>query len=62
MFVLFFSGIFVGPAFDRWGARPLMILGTTCCLVAYIACSFATKFYQLLLAQGFLFGIGCSLL
>ncbi|KAM3511871.1 hypothetical protein MY11210_004489 [Beauveria gryllotalpidicola] len=61
MFVLFLSGILIGPAFDKWGARKLMLSGTFLCLAAFIACSFATKFYQLLLAQGFLFGLGCAL-
>ncbi|KAK8141448.1 hypothetical protein G3M48_010501 [Beauveria asiatica] len=62
MFVLFLSGSFIGPAFDKWGARKLMISGTFLCLAAFIACSFATEFYQLLLAQGLLFGLGCALL
>lgn len=62
MFVLFLSGILIGPAFDKWGARKLMLSGTFLCLVSLIACSFATKFYQLLLAQGLLFGLGSALL
>ncbi|KAJ4155545.1 hypothetical protein LMH87_000784 [Akanthomyces muscarius] len=62
MFILFLSGILVGPAFDKWGARKLMLSGTFLCLVAFISCSFATRFYQFLLAQGFLFGLGCALL
>ncbi|TQV92910.1 monocarboxylate transporter [Cordyceps javanica] len=61
MFVLFLSGIAIGPAFDKWGSRKLMLSGTFLCLVSFIACSFATKFYQLLLVQGFLFGLGCAL-
>ncbi|KAM3528934.1 hypothetical protein MY4038_005642, partial [Beauveria bassiana] len=61
MFVLFLSGSFIGPAFDKWGARKLMLSGTFLCLAAFIACSFATEFYQLLLAQGLLFGLGCAL-
>ncbi|OAQ99540.1 hypothetical protein LLEC1_04803 [Akanthomyces lecanii] len=62
MFILFLSGVLIGPAFDKWGARKLMFSGTFLCLVAFISCSFATKFYQFLLAQGFLFGLGCALL
>ncbi len=62
MFILFLSGVLVGPAFDKWGARKLMLSGTFLCLVAFISCSFATRFYQFLLAQGFLFGLGCALL
>ncbi|OAA57741.1 Major facilitator superfamily domain, general substrate transporter [Cordyceps fumosorosea ARSEF 2679] len=62
MFVLFLSGIIIGPAFDKWGARKLMLSGTFLCLIAFLACSFAKEFYQLLLAQGFLFGLGCALL
>ncbi|KAJ3496182.1 hypothetical protein NLG97_g2845 [Lecanicillium saksenae] len=62
MFVLFLGGIVVGPAYDRWGARLLMLLGTFLCLLSFVACSFSTQFYQLLLAQGFLLGVGCALL
>ncbi|KAJ6779721.1 hypothetical protein PWT90_02064 [Aphanocladium album] len=62
MFVLFLGGILVGPAYDRWGARLPMLLGTFLCLLSFVACSFSTQFYQLLLAQGFLLGVGCALL
>ncbi|KAJ2980289.1 hypothetical protein NQ176_g2731 [Zarea fungicola] len=62
MFVLFVGGIIVGPIFDKWGARIPMLMGTFLCLVSFLSCSFSTKFYQLLLAQGFTLGLGCALL
>lgn len=39
-----------------------MLTGTFLCLVALISCSFAREFYQFLLAQGILFGLGSALL
>lgn len=62
LFVLFAAGIVVGPAFDRWGSRKLMSTGTLLLLVSYLAASLSTEYYQILLSQGFLFGIANALL
>lgn len=60
---LFFAGgIFVGPAFDRYGSRTLMQLGTGCCLASFIGTSWSTQYWHFLLTQGALFGIGNALL
>lgn len=62
LFVLFLGGIIVGPAFDRYGARPLMSIGSFLVVLSYFITSLADEYYQILLAQGFLFGIGNALL
>jgi MFS transporter, MCT family, aspergillic acid transporter len=60
-FTLFISGLLLGPLFDKFGARRLMIPGTFVYVVALMLTSISTKFWHLLLAQGFLLGFGCAL-
>ncbi|KAL6692481.1 major facilitator superfamily domain-containing protein [Trichoderma pleuroticola] len=62
LFILFLGGAVVGPIFDKYGSRALMFSGTAVCLLSFICSSFATQFYQYLLAQGILLGIGNALL
>ncbi|KOS22713.1 putative transporter [Escovopsis weberi] len=62
MFLTFLGGLVFGPAFDRFGARAIMIPGTIMCLLSFIAQSFSTKFFHFLLAQGVLFGLGNAML
>ena len=52
----------VGPAFDKYGARRIMIPGTIIYVVSLMLTSLCTKYYQLILAQGVLYGIGDSML
>lgn len=62
LFLMFVGGLFVGPAFDRWGARRIMVPGAIICVMSHICTSFASKYYQILLSQGFLFGIRNAML
>ncbi|KAL6859701.1 major facilitator superfamily domain-containing protein [Trichoderma novae-zelandiae] len=62
LFILFLGGAVVGPIFDRYGSRALMFSGTAVCLLSFICSSFAAQYYQYLLAQGILLGIGNALL
>ncbi|KND86652.1 Tubulin gamma chain [Tolypocladium ophioglossoides CBS 100239] len=62
LFILFLGGLFVGPAFDRFGSRRLMSLGTAFCLASFLGASWSIEFWHFLIAQGFLFGIGNALL
>ncbi|KAF4509486.1 hypothetical protein G6O67_003657 [Ophiocordyceps sinensis] len=62
LFIFFVGGLFVGPAFDRYGSRPLMKLGTACCVASFLFTSWATQFWHYLLAQGFLFGTSNALM
>ncbi|KAH7148862.1 major facilitator superfamily domain-containing protein [Dactylonectria macrodidyma] len=62
LFMMFIGGLVCGPLFDRWGARRIMIPGAAICLLSYITASFSDQFYQLLIAQGFLFGIRNAML
>ncbi|KAH8832870.1 MFS general substrate transporter [Flagelloscypha sp. PMI_526] len=57
----FFLGWPVGRAFDCYGPRWLLCLGTLCTAGSLVLTSLSTRMYQLLLTQGLLFGIGSAL-
>ncbi|KAH8082425.1 MFS general substrate transporter [Cristinia sonorae] len=60
--VFFFSGGFIGRFYDSSGPKVLMIPGTLLLTLSVMLTSICTKFYQYLLCQGALFGIGVGLL
>ncbi|TXT11228.1 hypothetical protein VHUM_01979 [Vanrija humicola] len=62
MFLMFFGGLFVGRIFDRHGPHVLMAPGTVCLVLSLMLTSVCKEYYQFLLAQGVLFGIGSTLL
>lgn len=62
LFLLFLGGLFVGPAFDKYGSQRLLSLGTLSCVAAFVLTSWSTDYWHYLLAQGFLFGAGNALL
>jgi len=62
LWVFFFSGGFIGCAFDAWGPRVLMITGSGILVLSIMVTSFCTQFWQYLLFQGVLFGLGVGLL
>ncbi len=51
-----------GPLFDKKGAKFLFIPGTFVYVLSFMLTSLATKYYQLMLAQGVLGGIGDAML
>jgi nitrate/nitrite transporter NarK len=56
------GGLVIGPLYDSYGARPIVIPGTLIYVLAFMFTSLATKRYQFILAQGVMFGIGNSML
>ncbi|BEI86583.1 hypothetical protein CcaverHIS002_0608700 [Cutaneotrichosporon cavernicola] len=61
-FLLFFGGLVVGRWFDAHGAHVLIIPGSIIIVLSLMFVSLSTKFYQLMLCQGVLFGIGSALI
>ncbi|GMK57910.1 hypothetical protein CspeluHIS016_0407440 [Cutaneotrichosporon spelunceum] len=61
-FILFGGGLFVGRWFDAHGAHVLIIPGSVIIVLSLMFVSLCTKFYQLILCQGVLFGIGAALI
>ena len=62
MFLLFLIGTFSGRAMDAGFFRSLIVAGCSMQLIGVFATSFATKYWQLFLAQGITQGLGNGLL
>ncbi|KAL2874238.1 hypothetical protein SGCOL_010606 [Colletotrichum sp. CLE4] len=62
MFLCFFCGIYIGPVFDKYGPKWLILSGTVCVVTAQMLLSISTQFWHFMLAFGVLNGIGASLL
>ncbi|KAK3330980.1 riboflavin transporter MCH5 [Apodospora peruviana] len=61
-FVSFFLGIYIGPLFDKYGPRWLIIAGTLCLVLSLILMSISSEYWHFLLAFGILSGVASSLL
>lgn len=48
--------------FDLYGPRILMAAGSLLYILSLVLTSISTQFYQYILAQGILFGLGVGLL
>ncbi|KAK1255814.1 hypothetical protein MKX07_008073 [Trichoderma sp. CBMAI-0711] len=60
-FLAFFGGVYIGPVFDKYGPRWLLIAGCACTVGALVGMSFCTELYQFILSFGILGGLGTSL-
>ena len=56
------TGVLTGPLFDRGYVRPLMLLGATMVVFGQMMLSLSTRYYQVMLSQGFCIGIGAGLI
>ncbi|KAI0032784.1 major facilitator superfamily domain-containing protein [Vararia minispora EC-137] len=56
--LLLFTSFFAGPIFDMGCARPLIYTGSVLITFGMMMTSLCTKFYQVLLAQGIVVGLG----
>ncbi|KAK5999741.1 hypothetical protein QM012_005147 [Aureobasidium pullulans] len=61
-FVVWGFGVWVGPCFDVFGPRLLMLAGTFCTVLGMMCLSLCTEYYQIFLAFSLLTGLGSSLL
>lgn len=53
-------GLMTGPLTDRGYLRPVMIVGHFMVVFGMLMLSFSTKYYQIMLAQGFCVGLGAG--
>lgn len=60
--LLFLMGCIVEPAFGRWGARPVMVMGSVFYIMSFMLASFSNTFWHYLVTQGVLLGIANDLL
>ncbi|OBZ67723.1 Riboflavin transporter MCH5 [Grifola frondosa] len=62
LWVFFFSGGFVGRFFDAYGPRVIMLPGTVVLTFSIMMTSISTQYYQYILSQGILFGLGVGMI
>jgi hypothetical protein len=55
---LLLTGVFSGPMYDRGHLRLLLVIGTLLVVFGHMMLSLCHNFWQVLLAQGFVIGIG----
>ncbi|KAK3938392.1 putative MFS monocarboxylate transporter [Diplogelasinospora grovesii] len=61
-FLSFFLGIYIGPLFDKYGPRWLVLAGTLCLVLSLMLLSISYEYWHFLLAFGVLSGLASSLL
>ncbi|PKS09477.1 hypothetical protein jhhlp_004093 [Lomentospora prolificans] len=61
-FLAFFCGIYIGPIFDKYGPRWLVLGGTFLQLASLLLFSFSTKYWHFILSFGVLSGFSSSLI
>ncbi|QPG73454.1 hypothetical protein FOA43_000765 [Brettanomyces nanus] len=62
MFVSLFMGLFVGPLYDSFGSRWLLLGGTVFTFIGLFTCGACTQVYQFILSFGICTGIGTGLM
>ncbi|KAI0738847.1 major facilitator superfamily domain-containing protein [Daedaleopsis nitida] len=62
LWIFFFSGGFIGRVFDAYGPRVIMIPGTVVLVFSIMMTSLSSQYYQYILAQGVLFGLGVGMI
>jgi len=59
---VFDQGAIVGRSFDRYGPRPLLVIGAAIYISSIMMISLCESYYQYLLVHGVLFGLGVGLM
>lgn len=62
MFLVLFLGVGVGPLYDRGYLRSLLVVGCFCVVFGHMMLSLCTEFWQVVLAQGIVVGVGAGCL
>ncbi|PFH58683.1 hypothetical protein XA68_13356 [Ophiocordyceps unilateralis] len=61
-FLSFFCGVYIGPVFDKYGPRWLVVAGCVSTFTGVLLMSFCQELWQFVLSFGVLAGFGTSLL
>ena len=61
-FLLVFIGVFTGPLFDHGYLRTLLITGSFGVVFGMMMTSLCNEYWQFVVAQGFVVGLGCGCL
>ncbi|KAJ5793577.1 MFS monocarboxylate transporter [Penicillium paradoxum] len=62
VFLTLFLGVQVGPLFDRYGARTLMLAGSLANFLCYMLLAQCSKYWHFMLCLGFLGGISSAII
>jgi len=62
VFMYYFTGAFVGRSFDAVGPKWLITAGTVLLFLGHLLLSVCRQYYQFLIVQGILLGVGGSLI
>ncbi|TFK88993.1 MFS general substrate transporter [Polyporus arcularius HHB13444] len=62
LWVLYFSGAFLGRIFDAYGPRVILIPGSVLLVLGTMLTSICTRFYQFLIVQGLCTGLAYGML
>jgi MFS family permease len=62
MFIVLLSGAVVGPIYDRGYLRPLLVTGSFGVVFGHMMLSLCKEYWQVILTQGFVVGIGAGCL
>lgn len=62
MFLVLFMGVGVGPLYDRGYLRSLLLAGSFCVVFGHMMLSLCREYWQVVLAQGFIIGVGAGCL
>ncbi|KAF1816712.1 putative monocarboxylate permease [Eremomyces bilateralis CBS 781.70] len=60
-FMMFAGGPFIGKAYDNYGPRYILLIGTFLHVFGLMMASISSKYYQFLLSQGICSSIGASM-
>ncbi|KAH7910119.1 MFS general substrate transporter [Hygrophoropsis aurantiaca] len=61
LWALFFSSAFIGRLFDAYGPKALLLSGTVVYVFSIMITSIASRYYEFMIAQGLIFGVGAGL-
>ncbi|ERS99586.1 hypothetical protein HMPREF1624_04791 [Sporothrix schenckii ATCC 58251] len=61
-FMCFFAGVYIGPVFDKYGPRWLVLAGTMCLVGSLVLLSFCTELWHFILVFGLMNGLALALL
>ncbi|KAL2841000.1 MFS general substrate transporter [Aspergillus pseudoustus] len=60
IFLTLFIGVQIGPLFDRYGPRMLLIVGSSASFVSYLLLAECTKYWHFMLCLGVFAGFACA--
>ncbi|KAK2739394.1 hypothetical protein FQN55_009467 [Onygenales sp. PD_40] len=61
VFITLFLGVHVGPLFDRYGPRYLLMVGTSMSFLSYMLLAECSKYWHFIVSMGLIGGVACAI-